>query len=104
MNARLLREVKGVEAVHIEEKDFGFCAYVLGGEDQQIAETIWQHKPLGVHTYGDIACEITASNGQSKMIRFSRPKTIELSLHLDLKVIQNLDDFEFLELTQVATY
>ncbi len=97
MTARLLK-VKGVEAVHIEEQDQGFCAFVLGGDDQEIAETIWQHKALGVHTHGLITREVKASNGQLKTIKFDRPKPIEISLHLNLRVKQSLSNHELAEL------
>jgi uncharacterized phage protein gp47/JayE len=93
MTARLM-DVRAVEAVHIEEQEHGFCAYVLGGDDKEIADTIWQHKALGVHTYGTMTCEVKASNGQTKVIRFSRPKTIEIALHLNLKVKNHIDDHE----------
>lgn len=97
MKARLLK-VKGVLAVHIEEQDHGFCAYVLGGDDQQIAETIWQHKPLGIHTYGEIKREVVISNGQKKLVRFNRPIAIDLSLHLNIKVKYHLDNVELIGL------
>lgn len=95
--ARLLK-LRGVEAVHIEEQDHGFSAYVLGGDEQEIAYTIWQHKPLGIHTYGEIKKEITASNGQKKLIRFNRPKAFELSLHLNLRVKHNFGHQKLIEL------
>lgn len=97
MTARLLR-LNGVEAVHIEEQDHGFCAYVSGGDEQEIAEAIWQHKPLGVHAYGEVRKEITASNGQKKLIRFNRPLSIELSLHLNIRVKHELNNPELDEL------
>ncbi len=97
MTARLVK-LKGVEAVHIEEQDHGFCAYVSGGDEQEIAETIWQHKPLGVHAYGEVRKEITASNGQKKLIRFNRPLSIELSLHLNIRVKHELSNQELVEL------
>lgn len=97
MSARLLK-VKDVEAVHIEEGTHDFCAYVMGGDELDIAETIWQHKPLGIHTFGTISKAITASNGQIKTIKFSRPTVIELSLHLNLKVKQKFDTDELAKL------
>lgn len=104
LSARLLK-IKGVEAVYIEEHDHGFCAYVLGGDDQEIAETLWQHKALGVHTYGSITREVKASNGQLKSINFDRPKAIELSLHLKLKVKSSLSAHELTELANdIARY
>jgi uncharacterized phage protein gp47/JayE len=97
MTARLVK-LEGVEAVHIEEQDHSFCAYVAGGDEQDIAETIWQHKPLGVHTSGEIAKEVTASNGQKKIVRFNRPLPIELMLQLNLRVRHTLNDRELFEL------
>lgn len=93
MSARLLK-VKDVAAVHIEERPHEFCAYVMGGDEQEIAQTIWQHKPLGVHTFGSITKEATASNGQQKTISFARPVLIDFTLHLNLKVKQTMSDDE----------
>lgn len=87
MPARL-RKINSVKDVHIEERTHEFCAYVMGGDEQEIAETIWRYKPLGVQTFGAITKEVSASNGQLKSISFSRPIIIELSLHLNLKVKQ----------------
>jgi len=104
MPARL-GKVKDVKAVYIEERIHEFCAYVMGGDEQEIAKTIWQHKPLGVHTFGTITKEVLASNEQIKIISFSRPILIELSLHLNLKVKQifSREEITYLQ-SAIATY
>jgi hypothetical protein len=95
--SRLLR-IKGVDAAFIEEGDKEFSAYVLGGDEQQIAETIWYHKPLGIHTKGSIAKDVKGSNGETTCIRFNRPSVIKLFLDVKVKVKQPLSHDELTKL------
>ena len=43
-----------------------------------------------MHTFGEIGREIKDSNDQFRLIYFSRPKVISLSLHLNLRVKQSI--------------
>lgn len=87
-------KVSGVQAIHIEDGQHSFTTYVMGGDELEICEALWQHKPLGIATAGDITHSVTASNQQKYPISFSRPKLIVLSLHLNLRVRAVLNNDE----------
>jgi uncharacterized phage protein gp47/JayE len=51
-------------------------AVVLGGEQNEIAETIWLNHDLGIETYGGVAINVIDEQGylpQTRVVRFSRP-------------------------------
>ena len=91
MRSRLL-QLDGVEAIHIKEGEHSFEVFIKGGKDQEIAQTIWQCKPLGVKSYGSIEEKIKDSFNQERFVKFSRPKLVSLTLHLSLKVKQRIDE------------
>jgi len=57
---------------------------VLGGEEDEIAEAIWNTKPAGIETFGLIEQTITDSQGFDHTIRLSRPTEIPIWLEVDL--------------------
>ena len=50
-----------------------FQLLVTDGEDQDIADMIWQKKPAGIASHGNIEVEVKDSNGDTHIIKFSRP-------------------------------
>lgn len=46
--------------------------YVDGGTNTDIANTIWETKPAGIETYGDITVVVTDSNNDEQAVNFSR--------------------------------
>lgn len=96
MRSRLL-EIEGVESVFIREDVDSFEVIIKGGEEQKIANTIWELKPLGTKTAGALTCIIIDSIKQSREIRFSRPTLVPLTLHVNIKV-KRLIDAEALKL------
>ncbi len=93
-----LGALNGVQAVHIDEGVHNFTAYVMGGDEQEICQTLWLKKPLGVATLGSINHPVTASNGQIFSVSFSRPTLIPLSLHIELRVKSMLVNNEIVAL------
>ena len=89
-----LKNLSGVQAVHIEEGQHSFTAYVMGGDELEICQSLWANKPLGVTTTGSITHPVTASNGQVFPVSFSRPVLIPLSLHINLRLKAKLDELE----------
>lgn len=86
IRARLLQEVAGVELVSIYENrsnlysglqpPHSFESIVQGGTDQAVAQNIWENKPAGIETYGNVSIDITDDNGDLQQINFSRPSPI----------------------------
>ncbi|QVW06810.1 putative baseplate component [Vibrio phage ICP1] len=77
-----LRNIVGVTAASIVENEEvfpvngipekGFIAYVSGGDEQKIAETIFNTKATTIKTGGDILRIVEDSEGNEVAIRFSR--------------------------------
>jgi uncharacterized phage protein gp47/JayE len=57
---------------------FSFECYISGGESyhQEIAETIFDKKPIGIKTYGDVTVEIKDSGGTAHNVSFSHTKYV----------------------------
>ena len=66
-----------------------FECYVTAPEEQntEIAQAIFDKKPLGISSYGNISVEILDEGGHSHTIRFSR--TAEISVHIRISIKTN---------------
>lgn len=49
---------------------------VVGGDDIDIANTIWESKPAGIETFGNVSVQITDSQGRFQTVNFSRSTSI----------------------------
>lgn len=63
---------------------------VDGGEDSQIAQTIFENKGVGVGVQGEYAYEVMASNKQRHQIRFDRARPVDIRIAM---VLARYDDF-----------
>lgn len=64
-----------------------FECYVSGGENYhtEIAETIFDKKPIGIKTYGTVAQVITDEGGQTHTINFSHTENINVYVRVAIK-------------------
>lgn len=62
---------------------------VDGGSNLAIGQKIWDTKPGGIETFGDIPIVATDQQGNSQTVNFSRPDTIELFLIINITVNQD---------------
>jgi|GEM_PF-2139419 len=101
IKSRLL-DVKGVSFVKVvdnfkNEPDVegrpakSFEALVLGGSDKAIAQVLWQVKPAGIESWGNLSVITKDSNGRNQLIKFSRPVIKYIYASLRLKVLENFD-------------
>jgi uncharacterized phage protein gp47/JayE len=69
-----------------------FEAVVFGGDDQDVAETIFSKKAITARDYGGVhgtehsATVVSDTNGQTREITWSRPAALSISLNLDLVI------------------
>ena len=79
-----LLNLSGVTAVSIRENatdkvddqnipPHSFMALVTGGKDSEIAQVLWQKKPAGIKSHGDLQVSTTDSAGNTQIVGFSRP-------------------------------
>jgi len=66
-------------------------AIVNGGDEQDIAEVIFNRKSLGCGMDGDIEVNVLDSNNYAHPIRFSRPTLVPIHVQLDLKELSDWD-------------
>jgi len=102
---RLVNDTPGVTSVTVYENktntdstgsgglpEYSFEAVVFGGEDDDVAEAIFDEKAVTSRDYGGangtaVTVTVTAdSNGQERDISFSRPAKVDVDLTLDLVV------------------
>ena len=95
IRARLLQQVDDVTAVTIIENrsdevdgdgrpPHSFETVVSGGVDQDVGDLIWEVKPAGIETTGDILVSVEDSQGELQPIRFSRPVPIYIWVRLTI--------------------
>lgn len=96
IRARLL-EVSDVVAVNMFEnidlvEDLrgrpgkSYEAVVQGGDDEDIAQVLFDTKPAGIEQFGSVTFDVTDSQGVIRTQRFSRPDLIDIYLEVDLTV------------------
>jgi uncharacterized phage protein gp47/JayE len=95
IRARLLQQVDDVSGVTIVENrsnttdgdgrpPHSFETVVSGGVDQDVGDLLWEVKPAGIETTGDITVTVTDSQGESQPIKFSRP--VDVYIWADITV------------------
>lgn len=56
----------------------------LTTRDQEVAQAIFESKPAGIESFGDVSKTVTDSQGFEHTIKFSRPTEVDIWLILDL--------------------
>lgn len=72
-----------------------FEAFVLGGQPQEIVDTIWNAKPAGIATYGNESAVVTDSQGILHTIFYSTPEDIEIYVIVNIVKATNPNDGAF---------
>lgn len=71
-----------------------FECYISGGDDYhaQIAETIFDKKPIAIKTYGDVSQTITDDSGYAHTIKFSHTTDIDVYVRIEIKTTTDFSD------------
>lgn len=88
--------VAGVNQVVVYENDtsvindkgvlpHGFLVLITGGFAQDIAYAIWNNKPTGINSQGNVSVEIVDSQGYTREIQFSRPDYVDIYVTMDIE-------------------
>jgi len=81
----------------------GFTAVTEGGEEEEIAEKIWQNKPAGIATGGSTSVIVKDSAGYDHTINFEKATLVDIYLEVDITVLAgtvNTDEMK----TNIVTY
>ncbi len=98
---RALLKLDGVDTVSIFENDtdipdatYGAThwveALIVGGDDQEIADTIWANKPKGIGTEGDTV-GVEAVSGEANEVRHSRGMELDIWLTVEIMAGEGFD-------------
>jgi len=94
IRAALLQEVDDVTTVliisnrtDITDVDgrppHSFESVVVGGDEQDIANKIWENQPSGIQPYGSITKTVVDNSGNNQTIKFSRPTNVYVWVDVD---------------------
>ena len=72
---------------------FSFECYISGGEDYhaQIAATIFDKKPLGIKTYGQISYDVVDEGGTTHQVNFSHTSYVNVIVRAKVKVTTSFE-------------
>lgn len=85
--------IENVESIVVDGRPpKSFEAFVLGGDDTQIAQAIFDSKAAGIETFGTVTEAITDSEGLPHNIEFSRP--VDLNIYMIVNIDKNTDPGE----------
>lgn len=59
---------------------------VVGGEPQDIVDTIWDYKSSLAATFGNVTLNVTDDNGDPQPVSFTRPENVNIWQHITLSV------------------
>ncbi|ADB58527.1 baseplate J/gp47 family protein [Archaeoglobus profundus] len=92
-----VKSVEGVKSVKIEENDTmndytaegglppkSFRVFVWGGDDQAVAQAIFDAKPAGIQPYGSVSAIAYDIDGNPHTVYFERPT--EVPIYIDVQV------------------
>lgn len=66
-----------------------FSTIILGGNTQEIAETIWSVKPAGIATHGNTVVKVRDSTNKEQTVKFSRPTFVTIFVEMTIKPLEN---------------
>lgn len=88
-----LIELESVQAVRVYENmtnatdlqglpPHSFMAMVRGGSNSDIGKIVWDNKPLGIASYGEVESTITDSQGRNRIVYFSRATDVAIKVKI----------------------
>ena len=64
-----------------------FECYVVGGDDhtQEIAEKIFEKRPIGIQAVGDLSVTITDASGNERVVKYSTAEVVTVTVRMQIK-------------------
>jgi uncharacterized phage protein gp47/JayE len=98
-----LRDLDGITSCFVFENNgdvtdgdgrppHSYEAFIQGGDNDEIFQTLWLTKPAGIATYGNISGLVLDSQGFEHTLYFSRP--VEKLIYLVIEITKNTDPLE----------
>ena len=67
-----------------------FLSSIIGGDNDEIAQIIWNNTPQGILSYGVTTVAITDDQGFSQDVKFTRPGDVNIYFKIDITVDTNV--------------
>ena len=98
-------KVKGYENFTSNYNELGLPPHsialvVVGGEDEEIANVIYNRKTPGTDTFGTEEFTVITSSGQNMPISFSRPEYKNINITVEITKLKNFTEFVSNEIKQ----
>lgn len=88
-----ISSLNGISSVIVEENDTlvtdvngvppkAYETFVRGGDEDEIAQVIWETKPAGILTHGNVTKIIIDQNGDQQSVKFSRPTQLYATVNV----------------------
>ncbi len=95
-----LLNISGVEFIKIYENttdttdlmglpEHSFMVVVQGGNTNDIAQAVWNNKPMGISSVGAVEVSVLDSQGIEHIVKFTRPTAVPIYVNLEVKKIGN---------------
>lgn len=91
--------VNNTDEIVDELPPHSFEAFVYGGSDAEVAQAIFDKKPIGIQSVGDVSVKVSDIAGQTHFVSFSRP-AME-SVYVKANISTN-EDFTSIDEIQTA--
>ena len=93
---RILQEVANVTSVNVTSNRTlitdgegrpakSFEAVVVGGDDQEIGDKIWEVQPSGIESHGNTSVTVIDSTEREQTVEFSRPVNVYIWVEVDFE-------------------
>jgi len=66
-----------------------FLSSIIGGDNDEIAQVIWNNTPQGILSYGATTIVVTDDQGFSQDVKFTRPGDVNIYFKIDITVDTN---------------
>ena len=63
-----------------------FAVFILGGDDDEIADTIWINTPQGIDSFGTTTVVITDAQGFPQNVNYTRPDDVAIYFKIDITI------------------
>lgn len=95
-NVTLARVIENTETPPVDAEGrpiYSFELLVDGGFlEEDLVEELWEVKPAGVPTHGTITATVLDSGGVARVVKYSRPATVDIEVEVDYEIYNEEDN------------
>lgn len=92
LHVRIYENTTSVYNSEFDIQPHSFKVLILGGDNKEIANTIWLNSPIGIASSGDENVVVTDSMGTPHNVKFQRPVSRNIYIVIDIETDNNFPD------------